>query len=79
MDATEIQHRISELVEKEQSLRDAPAADHPEARLEELRRVEEQLDQCWDLLRQRRARLDAGENPDGAAVRPVGEVEGYRQ
>ncbi|MET4060543.1 hypothetical protein ABIB35_002091 [Arthrobacter sp. UYP6] len=79
MDATDIQHRISELVEKEQSLRDAPAADHPEDRLNQLRRVEEQLDQCWDLLRQRRARLDAGENPDDAAVRPVGEVEGYRQ
>ena len=46
---------------------------------EQLRRIEEQLDQCWDLLRQRRARLDAGENPDDATVRPVGEVEGYKQ
>lgn len=79
MDANEIQHRISELVEREQELRDSPAADHPEDRLDQLRRVEEQLDQCWDLLRQRRARLDAGENPDDATVRPVGEVEGYRQ
>lgn len=79
MDGTEIQHRISELVEQEQSLRDGPAGDHPEERLEQLRRVEEQLDQCWDLLRQRRARLKAGEDPDTAAVRPVSEVEGYRQ
>ena len=78
MDATDIQHRISELVAKEQSLRDS-STDHPEDRLEQLKRVEEQLDQCWDLLRQRRARIDAGENPDDAAVRPVGEVEGYRQ
>ena len=78
MDATDIHHRISELVEQEQSLRDLPAAGHPE-RSEQLRRVEEQLDQCWDLLRQRRARLDAGENPDAAAVRPVEEVEGYKQ
>lgn len=79
MDATDIQHRISELVEKEQALRDTPAAGHPEDRLEQLRRVEEQLDQCWDLLRQRRARLDAGENPEAAVIRPVDEVEGYRQ
>ncbi|WAP51948.1 DUF2630 family protein [Arthrobacter sp. ATA002] len=79
MDASEIQHRISELVEKEQSLRDAPAGENPEERLEQLRRVEEQLDQCWDLLRQRRARLDAGEDPDEATLRPVGEVEGYKQ
>ncbi|MBP3035715.1 DUF2630 family protein [Arthrobacter sp. zg-ZUI100] len=79
MDGTEIQHRISELVQQEQSLRDAPAGDHPEERLERLRRVEEQLDQCWDLLRQRRARAHAGEDPDEAAVRPAPEVEGYRQ
>lgn len=79
MDATEIQHRIAELVEQEQALRDAPAGRDSAERLEKLRRVEEQLDQCWDLLRQRRARVDAGENPDEAAVRPVDEVEGYRQ
>lgn len=79
MDATEIQHRIAELVEQEQALRDAPAGRDSAERLEKLRRVEEQLDQCWDLLRQRRARADAGENPDEAAVRPVDEVEGYRQ
>ncbi|MCC9197408.1 DUF2630 family protein [Arthrobacter sp. zg-Y820] len=79
MDATEIQHRISELVEQEQSLRDSSAAEHPEDRMEQLRRIEEQLDQCWDLLRQRRARLHAGEDPDDAAVRPASEVEGYKQ
>jgi hypothetical protein len=36
-----------------------------------------QLDQCWDLLHQRRARRAAGENPDDAAVRPADTVEGY--
>ena len=40
--------------------------------------MEEQLDQCWDLLRQRRAKKDYGENPDEAEVRPVSEVEGYQ-
>jgi hypothetical protein len=44
-----------------------------------LRDIEVALDQCWDLLRQRRARRDAGKNPDAAEVRPETVVEGYRQ
>ncbi|MBE1531432.1 DUF2630 family protein [Actinomadura algeriensis] len=44
-----------------------------------LRDLEVALDQCWDLLRRRRARIDAGENPDDAGVRPPDEVEGYLQ
>jgi hypothetical protein len=41
--------------------------------------VEESLDQCWDLLRQRRARREFGESTSEAAARPVSEVEGYLQ
>ena len=37
------------------------------------------LDQCWDLLRQRRARREFGENPDDALVRDAKTVEGYDQ
>ena len=37
------------------------------------------LDQCWDLLRQRRARRNVGQDPDAAEVRPENVVEGYRQ
>ena len=37
------------------------------------------LDQCWDLLRQRRARRQAGQNPDGAELRPPEVVERYEQ
>jgi hypothetical protein len=44
-----------------------------------LRQVEEALDQCWDLLRQRRAKWKAGEDPNEADARPVNEVEGYVQ
>jgi hypothetical protein len=44
-----------------------------------LRWLEERLDQCWDLLRQRRARVHAGLDPDEAAVREVDTVEHYRQ
>ncbi|MGV0051396.1 DUF2630 family protein [Mycobacterium colombiense] len=42
-----------------------------------LRRMEVELDQCWDLLRQRRALRDTGGDPRAAEVRPPDEVEGY--
>ena len=44
-----------------------------------LREVEEHLDQCWDLLRQRRARRSAGRDPDEAAPRDIDTVEHYQQ
>jgi Protein of unknown function (DUF2630) len=42
-----------------------------------LKAVEIALDQCWDLLRQRRALRETGGDPREAQVRPPGEVEGY--
>jgi hypothetical protein len=44
-----------------------------------LRHIEETLDQCWDLLRQRRGRREFAEDEDFAAVRDVRTVEGYQQ
>jgi hypothetical protein len=41
--------------------------------------LEDRLDQCWDLLRQRRARVNAGLDPDEASVRRVDTVEHYQQ
>ncbi len=80
MDGQQIHQRIQELVEQEQQLRDiAPSEGESKSRSADLKQLEVQLDQCWDLLRQRRAKLDAGQNPDEAAVRPAEEVEGYRQ
>jgi hypothetical protein len=76
MNDTDILARIQALVAEEHELRDTPGREPDHARLKHL---EESLDQCWDLLRQRRAKLDSGENPDAAAARPVDEVEGYRQ
>lgn len=81
MDDKEIMGHIDELIKTEHELRQKVAAgelssDDERARL---RSAEEALDQCWDLLRQRRARRDAGEDPGGAAVRPATEVEGYLQ
>src|SRR6202035_1316449 len=73
MDDKEIMAHIDELIETEHKLRQQLAAG--ELSTEEggggLRSAEEALDQCWDLLRQRRARREFGENPDEAVPRPV--------
>ena len=45
---------------------------------ERLKELGVQLDQCWDLLHQRRARRNAGQNPDEATVRDERTVEGYK-
>ena len=80
MDEIEIVHRISELVEDEHALEREHAGTPPsDEEVARLRAIEVALDQCWDLLRQRRARRDAGEDPDGAQVRPPEVVEGYQQ
>jgi hypothetical protein len=70
MDDKQVLDRIGALVEEEHTL------ERQQTRLEQL---EVQLDQCWDLLRQRRARRHAGQDPDTAQVRPEGTVEGYLQ
>ena len=81
MDDKEIMAHIGELIDTEHKLRRQLAAGELTGtrEREQLRSTEEALDQCWDLLRQRRARREFGENPDDAMVRPVGEVEGYQQ
>jgi hypothetical protein len=77
MDDSDIRHTISGLVDEEHTLRGQPQ--HSEEQRERLRQVEEALDQCWDLLRQRDALRDAGRDPDAASARPVSEVENYWQ
>jgi hypothetical protein len=78
-DDPSIQDRIGSLIDEEHRLRSALQAgkitvDEEHARL---RSVEVELDQCWDLLRQRRARREFGQDPDGAEVRSERTVEGY--
>jgi hypothetical protein len=46
---------------------------------ERLAKINVELDQCWDFLRQRQALRDAGRNPNEAHVRPPEIVEGYEQ
>ena len=81
MNDKEILSHIDELITTEHDLRTKVANSElsgAEER-ERLRSVEEALDQCWDLLRQRRARREFGEDPEEAQLRPAGEVEGYMQ
>jgi hypothetical protein len=71
--------RIHDLVAEEKDLR-ARLQHHEITESEEhdrLRNIEVALDQCWDLLRQRRALRETGGDPREASVRPAGEVEGY--
>jgi hypothetical protein len=81
MDDKEIISRIGELIETERTLRTRRSegqlsnADEHAA----LRSAEEALDQCWDLLRQRRALREFGGDPGEAQARPKEEVEGYLQ
>ncbi len=81
MDDSQIHEVIEKLVAEEHELwqreeEDAGASEEDRLRLAGLR---VSLDQCWDLLRQRRARRDAGQNPDVAGVRPADVVERYQQ
>ncbi|MHA7282557.1 DUF2630 family protein [Arthrobacter sp. TMS2-4] len=81
MDNQDILQRIQTLVQEEHDLRDQPqgAEADQQDHATRLKQVEEELDQCWDLLRRRRAKADAGEDPADADARPVSQVEGYRQ
>lgn len=80
MDNEELVQQIDALVAEERALAGSHAgeglSDDDRRRLE---RIEIRLDQCWDLLRQRRAAREFGGDPDGAGVRPADTVEGYKQ
>jgi Protein of unknown function (DUF2630) len=67
-----ILEHISSLVAEEHQLREGGAVN-----AERVRHIEEQLDQCWDLLRQRRAKREFGQDPATAATRDTKTVEGY--
>lgn len=80
-DERDVLGRIRELVDEEHELRAGLSRgelgrDEEHSRLAAL---EVQLDQCWDLLRQRRARRHAGLDPDEAKERDTNTVEHYRQ
>jgi hypothetical protein len=80
MDDDQIHGRIEQLVSEEHQLwnreSSGQATEDDRARLDALK---VSLDQCWDLLRQRRALREEGGNPDDAQARSESVVENYRQ
>ena len=81
MDDADIFNKVRALVDEEHALRASAGAgaidikeEHPRLQL-----IEQSLDQCWDLLRQREARREAGQDLNPVKVRSVDEVEGYLQ
>ncbi|MER5495447.1 DUF2630 family protein [Streptomyces sp. LE64] len=82
MDQRQILERITAMVDDERRLRDALAdgrgGDGGAEERARLAALERELDQCWDLLRQRRAKTEWGQDPEEARVRPSSQVEGYQ-
>jgi hypothetical protein len=78
MDDKSILDRIHQLVESEHTLRHTVTGLSNDDR-RRLESIEHQLDQAWDLLRQRRAREELGEDPNQASERSVDAVDGYLQ
>lgn len=81
MTEQDILSRIKDLVDREHQLRSKAEGGSldPEQERAQLADLEVMLDQCWDLLRQRRARTDRGDNPDEAQSNSAKQVEGYLQ
>jgi hypothetical protein len=84
MDDQSILTRIDALVDEEHNLlgrEEADAVDREALEVDQqrLQQVSVELDRCWDLLRQRRARRDAGQDPDAAEARDPAVVEKYLQ
>jgi hypothetical protein len=79
MDDKQIFTHIEELVSEEHRLESMSVAETSDSHTARIREIEVALDQCWDLLRQRRARKSAGLDPDDAALRSPSVVERYQQ
>ena len=80
MDDSSVQGKIEELVEEEQTLLRSTEEQGPDAdKHQRLEQVKVELDRCWDLLRQRRAREEFGQDPDQAQTRDADTVERYLQ
>ncbi|MDR0415929.1 MAG: DUF2630 family protein [Propionibacteriaceae bacterium] len=78
--AADIHQHITDLVDREHALREKTArqlAPTSTAELDDLAAIERELDQYWDLLRQREALRRAGRDPDQAHIRPQSVVENY--
>jgi hypothetical protein len=80
MDDAEIVRQINDLADEEHRLEQSKVGEGlTDAEQDRVRSIEIALDQCWDLLRRRRARREAGQDPDDVTVRPAEVVEHYQQ
>lgn len=80
MDDAQIHGEIERLVAEEHELwQREGSGDANDLDRQRLAALQVSLDQCWDLLRQRRALRDAGRNPDAADLRRPDVVEHYEQ
>ena len=80
MDDARIHGTIESLVAEEHELWERESSgDATDADRQRLQQLKVSLDQCWDVLRQRRALRDVGRDPDGADVRSAEVVERYEQ
>ncbi|HEY4414040.1 MAG TPA: DUF2630 family protein [Gaiellaceae bacterium] len=79
MNDDQIHTSIEQLVSQEHELWELESGNATDEDRRRLKAVQVSLDQCWDLLRQRRARRDAGLDPDSAVERSADVVEGYQQ
>ncbi len=80
MDDAQIHGTIEQLVSEEHELWEREAGGNAtDADRQRLGELKVSLDQCWDLLRQRRALREAGFDPDAAKSRPSDVVENYEQ
>jgi hypothetical protein len=79
MDDAQLLQEIEKLVEEERKLRDHPTGELAEDQRRRRESLEIALDQAWDLLRQRRALREFGEDPDRAHSRDATTVERYEQ
>ena len=80
MEDPQIHGAIDRMVAEEHELWERESAGQAtDADRQRLASLRVSLDQCWDLLRQRRARREAGQDPDGAEPRPPEVVERYEQ
>jgi len=78
MDDKRVTDRIDKLARREHELFDRESKGRAtDAEREELRQIQVRLDQWWDLLRQRRARREFGQDPEDAQLRDEKTVEGY--
>jgi uncharacterized protein DUF2630 len=76
-DDKDIRAKIEALVEEEHRLRDS--SEHTDEQRARLTEIEQERDQLWDLIRQRDAKRQYGEDPDEASPRPEPQVENYLQ